>query len=150
MKKYNKEYIEKADKLIWEILEDKREFSDYTQIGLSIQNAVQAAADIWGLGSDEQIHKMAGFVREVIYTEIDNTEKLDIEYRKKEEYVIKFADERYLQRVHCNNKLRKCIITKTKNIYDALPFNEYSKAEKLRTDLISIVCNERCEIILKP
>lgn len=85
MKKYDKEYIEKTDKLIWEILEDEREFSDYTQIGLSIQNAVQAAADIWGLESDEQIHKMSGFIKELVYAEIKNIQKFDITYKKKEE-----------------------------------------------------------------
>lgn len=84
MKKYDKEYIEKADKLIWKILEEKREFSDYTQISLSIQNAVQAAANIWGLGSKEQTHKMAGFIHELIYTEVENIRQFDITYSKKE------------------------------------------------------------------
>lgn len=87
MKKYDKEYVEKANKLIWEILEDEREFSDYTQIGLSIQNAVQAAADIWGLESDEQIHKMSGFIKELMYAEIKNIQKFDITYRRKENVI---------------------------------------------------------------
>lgn len=84
MKKYDKEYIEKTNRLIWEILEDKREFSDYTQISLSIQDAVQAAANIWGLGSSEQSHKMAGFIRELIYAEVNNIRQFDITYSKKE------------------------------------------------------------------
>lgn len=83
MKKYDKEYIEKADKLIWEILEDKREFSDYTQIGLSIQNAVKAAADTWGLESEEQIHKLAGFIHELVYFEVKNIQKFDITYKER-------------------------------------------------------------------
>lgn len=85
MKKYDKEYIENANKQIWEILDDKRECSDYTQICLSIQNAVQAAADVWGLESDEQIHKMSGFIKELVYAEIKNIQKFDITYTKKEE-----------------------------------------------------------------
>lgn len=85
MKKYDKEYIEKSDKLIWKILEDKRECSDYTQISLSVQNAVQAAADVWGLESDEQIHKMSGFIKELLYAEIKNIQKFDIAYKRKEE-----------------------------------------------------------------
>lgn len=83
MKKYDKEYIEHANKQIREILGDKREYSDYTQIGLSIQNAVQAAADIWGLGSDEQTHKMNGFIKELVYAEIKNIQQFDITYKKK-------------------------------------------------------------------
>lgn len=84
MKKYDKEYIEKADKMIWDILEDKRESSDYTQISLSIQNAVQAAADTWGLGSDEQIYKLAWFIRELMYAEVKNIQEFDITYKERE------------------------------------------------------------------
>ncbi len=64
-KSFNQEYIEKAKKLIHEILEDKKEYDDWTQICFSMQNAVQAAANIWGASSDEQIYKMKGFVTEV-------------------------------------------------------------------------------------
>lgn len=84
MKKYDKESIEKADKLIWGILEDKRESSDYTQICLSIQNAVQAAADTWGLESEEQRHKLAGFIHELVYFEVKNIQKFDITYKERE------------------------------------------------------------------
>ena len=38
-------------------LEDKKEYDDWTQICFSMQNAVQAAANIWGISSDEQINK---------------------------------------------------------------------------------------------
>ncbi len=46
-KSFNQEYIEKAKTLIHEILEDKKEYDDWTQICFSMQNAVQAAANIW-------------------------------------------------------------------------------------------------------
>ena len=45
-KKFNKQYIDKADKLIREILNDEKEYDDWTQISLTVQNAVQAAANI--------------------------------------------------------------------------------------------------------
>ena len=45
-KSFNQEYIEKAKTLIHEILEDKKEYDDWTQICFSMQNAVQAAANI--------------------------------------------------------------------------------------------------------
>ena len=38
-KSFNQEYIEKAKKLIHEILEDKKEYDDWTQICFSMQNA---------------------------------------------------------------------------------------------------------------
>ena len=53
-KSFNQEYIEKAKTLIHEILEDKKEYDDWTQICFSMQNAVQAAANIWGISSDER------------------------------------------------------------------------------------------------
>lgn len=89
MKKYDKEYIEKADKQIWKILGDKRECSDYTQISLSIQNAVQAAADVWGLESDEHLHKMNGFIKELVYAEIKNIQEFDITCKEKSDTVVK-------------------------------------------------------------
>lgn len=150
MKKYDKEYIQESNKQIWEILGDKRECSDYTQICLSIQDAIQAAADIWGLESDEQIHKMSGFIKELVYAEIKNIQQFDIAYKKKEEYLIKFTDGRYLKRARYNYEIGKYFIAKTENISDALVFKKYSKAETLRADLISISCNEECEIIVKP
>ena len=45
-KKYDPKYIEDANKRLWNILNDKKEFDDWTQISLSVQNAVQAAANL--------------------------------------------------------------------------------------------------------
>ncbi len=36
-------------------LKIKKEYDDWTQICFSMQNAVQAAANIWGISSDEQL-----------------------------------------------------------------------------------------------
>ena len=45
-KKFDPKYIEDSNKRIWQILNDKKEFDDWTQIALSGQNAVQAAVNI--------------------------------------------------------------------------------------------------------
>ena len=83
-KSFNQEYIEKAKTLIYEILEDKKEYDDWTQICFSMQNAVQAAANVWGISSDEQINKMRAFVTEMVLTELRNLQKFDITFKKKE------------------------------------------------------------------
>lgn len=83
-KKYDKQYIEHSNKRIWEILNDKKEYDDWTQIGLSIQDAVQAAADIFGCSSDEEIHKLHCFIREMVYKETENIQTFDIFFKKKE------------------------------------------------------------------
>lgn len=83
-KKYDKQYIESANKRIWEILNDKKEYDDWTQIGLSIQDAVQAAADIFGCSSDEEIHKLYCFIREMVCQETENIKTFDIFFKKKE------------------------------------------------------------------
>ena len=83
-KKYDKQYIESANKRIWGILNDKKEYDDWTQIGLSIQDAVQAAADIFGCSSDEEIHNLYRFISEVNDKEIRNIMTFDIVVEKKE------------------------------------------------------------------
>ena len=88
-KKYDPKYIEDANKRLWNILNDKKEFDDWTQISLSVQNAVQAAANIWGISSDEQIHKMAGFIRDIALTELANLQRFDITFADKNKKVSK-------------------------------------------------------------
>lgn len=84
MKKYNKEYIAKVDKTIREILNDTKEFDDWTQFSLTIQNAVQAAANVFGLSTDEDKHKMAGFLQELVYQVTKNLQTFDITFKKKD------------------------------------------------------------------
>lgn len=64
-KKYNPEYIKKAEKSIWDILGNENSSSDYVKAILSIQDAVQAAANVWDIYSDEQKHQMMRFIREI-------------------------------------------------------------------------------------
>lgn len=82
-KSFNQEYIEKARTLIREILEDTKEYDDWTQICFSMQNAVQAAANIWGTSSDEQIYKMRAFVTEMVLAELSNLRQFDIVFKRK-------------------------------------------------------------------
>ena len=94
-KSFNQEYIEKAQKLIHEILEDKKEYE--TQICFSMQNAVQAAANIWGISSDEQINKMRAFITEMVLIELSNLKQFDIVFKKKGAQV-----ERSLDTLYCS------------------------------------------------
>ena len=52
-KKYNKEYIEHSRKQIWEVLNDEKEYDDWTQICFSMKDAVQAAANVWRMSEKE-------------------------------------------------------------------------------------------------
>jgi hypothetical protein len=54
-----------------------------------MKDAVQAAANVWGTSSDEEIHKMIGFFRELVYTELKNLQTFDITFKKKN-YEIEF------------------------------------------------------------
>nr|DAN58367.1 MAG TPA: hypothetical protein [Caudoviricetes sp.] len=49
-----------------------------------MQNAVQAAANIWGISSDEQIYKMRAFITEMVIAELLNLKQFDIVFKKKE------------------------------------------------------------------
>lgn len=49
-----------------------------------MQDAVQAAADTFGCSTDGQIHKLNCFIREMLCKEINNIQKFDITFKKKE------------------------------------------------------------------
>lgn len=83
-KNYNKEYIEHSWKQIWEVLNDEKKYDDWTQICFSMKDAVQAAANVWGMSSDEEIHKMRSFFQELVYTEVKNLQTFDVTFKKKE------------------------------------------------------------------
>lgn len=84
-KKYDKEYIERCNQQIWDILNDKKEYDDWTQMCLSVQNAVQAAANTWGTGSPEQQAQMARFINElVIGGVLPNLNNFNITFSKKQ------------------------------------------------------------------
>lgn len=69
-RKFDKEYIESANKKIWEVLNDEKEYDDWTQICFSMKDAVQEAANVWGMSSDEEIRNSS------ISLEVWSTKKL--------------------------------------------------------------------------
>lgn len=81
--KYHPQYIQNAENRIKEILNDTREYSDWTQICFSMKDVVHAAATIWGRSSDEQIHKLNGFIVEMVMKEINNINEFEITFKKK-------------------------------------------------------------------
>jgi hypothetical protein len=83
-KKYNKEYIEHSRKQIRNVLNDEEEYDDWTQICFSMKDVVQAAANVWGMSSDEEIHKMHRFFQELCYIELKRLQTFDITFKKKE------------------------------------------------------------------
>lgn len=84
-KKHNPDYIAKVKNLVSEILADEKEFDDYTQISISIQDAVQAAANAFGCSSDEEVDKIRHFIQEVAYSAVKNIQSFDIVFKKKGE-----------------------------------------------------------------
>lgn len=83
-KKYDPQYIAYCEKRISGILNDKAEYDEWTQICLSVQDAVQAATTIWGGNTDEEKHALAGFIRELVASMICNVQNLDITFQKRE------------------------------------------------------------------
>lgn len=79
MSNFNKEYIEHCERKIQDILNDEREYSDWTQICFSMKDAIHAAIEVWGISNEDEIHKMGCFIREMVFKEILNT---DMEYRE--------------------------------------------------------------------
>lgn len=84
-KKYDKTYIEFAQKKVNDVLNDEREFSDWTQICFSMKDAMKALADVIGKSNDESIHILNSFLLEMTYRMIENTNKYDITFKKKED-----------------------------------------------------------------
>lgn len=65
-----------------------------------MQNAVQAAANIWGISSDEQINKMRAFITEMVLIELSNLKQFDIVFKKKG---IRSLDTLYCPKCGSNN-----------------------------------------------
>lgn len=82
-KKCNKEYIANITEHINNVLNDKRERSDWTQISISVQDAVMAAANMFGYSTDEQKHNLYWFIRELCMAEVYNLTKYEVTYKKK-------------------------------------------------------------------
>lgn len=83
-KKYDKQYIESASKRIRQVLNDEKEYDDWTQICFSMKDAVQVVAGIYGCLSEIEIHKLFSFFREMVCKETENIQTFDITFKKKE------------------------------------------------------------------
>lgn len=83
-KKFDPKYIQEAEKRIEQILLDEKEYDDWTQICFSMKDAVHAAATVYGRNTDEQVHKLNGFILEMVNKEIENINKYDIVFQKKQ------------------------------------------------------------------
>lgn len=74
----------KRKKRITAILNDREEFDDWTQFCFSMQDAVQAAATVWGHSTDVDIDKLNAFIQEMTLKEIQNVSQFDITFKRKE------------------------------------------------------------------
>lgn len=83
MSNFNKKYIEHCERRIQDILNDEREYSDWTQICFSMKDAIHAAVEVWGISNEDEIHKMGCFIREMVFKEILNIREFDINFKKK-------------------------------------------------------------------
>lgn len=70
-KKYKPEYIAGITERIDNVLNDKGD-SNWTQIAISMQDAIKAAATIYGKFTDEQKHNLYGFFQELVLVEVHN------------------------------------------------------------------------------
>lgn len=83
-KKHNEKYIAEAEKRITAILNDREEFDDWTQFCFSMQDAVRAAATVWGRSTNVDIDKLNAFIQEMTLKEIQNVSQFDITFKRKE------------------------------------------------------------------
>lgn len=81
--KYASEYLKKVTDQIYTIIEDNKEWDDWTQICLSVQDAIQAATSIFGFSTDEEKHNMNRFLQELLRGHVlRNLTELDIHIQK--------------------------------------------------------------------
>lgn len=48
-----------------------------------MKDAVEIAADVWGMSSDEEVNKIYKFFQSMTYKEIENIQTFDIIFKKK-------------------------------------------------------------------
>lgn len=83
-KKHDKAYIEFAKNKIYDVLDDNREYSDWTQISLSAKDAVKALADVIGTSDEESICTINAFLTELSCRMIENVRNYEITFKKKD------------------------------------------------------------------
>lgn len=84
-KKIDTKYIEQCDKKIWDILNDEKEYDDWTQISLSVKDAVYAAANVWDINTPEEKDRMNKFITELLIGGVlKNLSEFEIGFKRKE------------------------------------------------------------------
>ncbi|MBR1447334.1 MAG: hypothetical protein IJ588_01125 [Prevotella sp.] len=86
-KKFSKEYLEKTDKMLRQSMYDEPGAQDWTQISLSIRDAMLAAATVFGSPTtDEQKDKLHALLTELtVGHALQNLTKYDITVTPKED-----------------------------------------------------------------
>ena len=84
-KKFSKEYLEKADKMLRQAMYEEPGPQDWTQISLSIRDAMLAAATVFGSPTtDEQKHRLNCLLTELtVGHALPNIQRYDITVEEK-------------------------------------------------------------------
>ena len=101
-----------------------------------MQNAVQAAANIWGISSDEQINKMRAFITEMVLIELSNLKQFDIVFKKKG---IRSLDTLYCSKCGSNNVEERAWVNPNT---DEISYNDSVEEE----DCWCGICEEHVEL----
>lgn len=83
-KKFDEKYIADVKKKLDEVMYDEPCPQDWSQFCLNVRQVIIAAATIYGNNTDEEKHKLRGFLQElVIGCVIPNLNEWEIHYHKK-------------------------------------------------------------------
>lgn len=77
MNNFNKEYIEHCERMIQNVLNDEEEYPNWNRNCFSMKDAIQAAVEVWGISNENEIHKMACFLREMIVKQVCSIRRID-------------------------------------------------------------------------
>lgn len=83
-KKFDEKYIADVKKKLDEVMYDEPCPQDWSQFCLNVRQVMIAAATIYGNNTDEEKHKLRGFLQElVVGCAIPNLNEWEIHYHKK-------------------------------------------------------------------
>lgn len=83
-KKFDEKYIADVKKKLDEVMYDEPCPQDWSQFCLNVRQVMIAAATIYGNNTDEEKHKLRGFLQElVVGCMIPNLNEWEIHYHKK-------------------------------------------------------------------
>jgi len=84
--KFNKEYLERVNKELRDVMYKEPGAQDWTQFSLSIRDAMLAAGTVFGSFTDEQKHNLSRLLTELVVSHaLPNLQEWDITYTKLEE-----------------------------------------------------------------